>query len=60
MPISTLQLVTLRIIAVSICRVPPFARWFKRFLVFWLIKRKEGTDRYVASSNFFDWSDLDP
>jgi hypothetical protein len=59
-PASTFQLVALRVVSSTLCRIPPFSRWFRRFLVSRLITGKTGRDRYVASSAFFDWSELDP
>jgi hypothetical protein len=55
---TTGGLLLLRVYVHTLGRFPFFSGMLKKGLVHVLIKRAK--KRYVASSRYFDWSDLDP
>ena len=57
MLMTTTRLITLRLYAVTLGRFPVFSRLLKETLVRILVKGKK--DKYVASSLFFSWEDLE-
>jgi hypothetical protein len=54
---STRKMILLRIFNITLGRIPFFSRLLRKFLVKIMIKNKK--DKYVASSKFFDWKDLE-
>ena len=54
---SALRLTTLRLFNHTLGRIAWIAIGFRRLLVWVLIKRRSGC-RYVATSRFFSWQDL--
>lgn len=57
MPMTTAGLLLLRVYVHTLGRIPFFSGTLKKTLVHVLIRRAK--KRYVASSRYFDWSDLD-
>jgi hypothetical protein len=57
MLMSTWKLIIFRVINITLCRFPTFAKLFKEILVNLLIKGKG--KRYVASSKFFSPEELE-
>lgn len=57
MLMTTGKLIVLRIYNITLGRFPFFSIVLKRFLTNRLIKNKE--DKYVASSKFFTWSEIE-
>ena len=55
---TTSKLIMLRLFNITLGRIPFFSRLLKKILIRILIK-KQKNKRYVASSRFFDWADLD-
>jgi hypothetical protein len=55
---TTMQLVVLRILCQTLCRVGWGSRLLRRILVRVVVKGK-GRDRYAASGGFFNWSELE-
>ena len=56
MEMTTAKLILLRIYNITIGRFPLFTRLLRLMLLHALVYHK--TDKYVASSNYFDWDDL--
>jgi len=54
---GTLQLFLLRLFNISLGRFNFFARLMKNILIRLLILKK--TNKYMASSKFFNWDDLE-
>jgi len=57
MLMTTYKLILLRLYNITLGRFSFFSRLLHELLVMLLIKRSE--KKYFASSNFFDWNDLD-
>ncbi len=57
MYMSTWKLVALRIAMTTLGRWGWFAEWFKKYMVNYVIVKKEN-DRYVASSRYFTFDQL--
>lgn len=58
MLMTTFRLVALRVFNVTFGRSASFSRLLRRILIFVLVDRRAGAQRYVASSKFFDVGDL--
>lgn len=58
MTMTTGKLVLLRLFGLTAGRVPLFADWLRRWIV-WRTVRSRPDDPYVASSRFFDPRELD-
>lgn len=57
MLMTPLKFMLLRIYNLTIGRISFFSKLLKKILIIILIKKSE--NRYVASSRFFDWRDLE-
>jgi len=56
---SPAKLVILRLFNMTLGRSARCNKWLRRALVFLLIDRAKGRERYMASSRFFEPGDLD-
>ena len=59
MKMTTTKLILLRIANISIGKIPIFSKFIRAILKYLLIYGKEGSNRFTASSKFFDIRDLD-
>jgi len=59
MQMTTTKLILLRIANFSIGKIPIFSKIIRVILKYLLIYGKEGSNRFTASSKFFDIRDLD-
>jgi hypothetical protein len=58
MRMTSLKLVALRLVMITLGRWGWFAERFKKFMVNKVVVKKS-KDRYVASSRYFTWDQLD-
>lgn len=58
MRMTTTKLIALRLFMITLGRWGWLAERFKRFMVYFTIQRR-GQKKYVASSKFFTWDQLD-
>ncbi|MGI6457559.1 MAG: hypothetical protein ACOX5R_18350 [bacterium] len=58
MRMSSWKLVALRIFMTTVGRWGWLAERFKQFMIYYTIQRK-GEQKYVASSRYFTWDQLD-
>lgn len=57
MSMTPLKLILLRIYNLTLGRIPFFSMWIKKILVYFLISKAK--DKYVASSNYFDYKQFE-
>jgi len=58
MRMTTMKLVLLRLFMITAGRIGWIAEGFKKFMV-WRVIASKGEQKYVASSRFFTWDQLD-